>query len=94
MDQPDASSDQPVPPSVPVAPAVPEAPEAPIEARTAVPLSGFDAPPPQFGFAQPQPAPASVVKEFESVTDLGIRPVYHRDRIVRGVQLFACRNLL
>lgn len=44
--------------------------------------------------AQPQPAPASVVKEFESVTDLGVRPVYHRDRIVRWVQLFACRNLL
>lgn len=59
MDQPDASSDQPVPPSVPVAPAVPEAPEAPIEARTAVPLSGFDGPPPQFGFAQPQPAPVA-----------------------------------
>ncbi len=55
MDQPDASPDQPVPPSEPV-PVAPVVPEAPIEARTAVPLSGFDAPPPQFGFAQPQPA--------------------------------------
>ena len=59
MDQPDASPDQPVPPSAPVVPAVPEALEATSEARTAVPLSGFDAPPPQFGFAAPPPAPAA-----------------------------------
>jgi len=59
VDQPDASPDQPVPPSAPVVPAVPEALEATSEARTAVPLSGFDAPPPQFGFAAPPPAPAA-----------------------------------
>jgi 4-amino-4-deoxy-L-arabinose transferase-like glycosyltransferase/membrane-associated phospholipid phosphatase len=43
---------------------------------------------------RPMPPPANVVAEFESITDLGVRPVYHRDRIVRWIQLFACRNLL
>ncbi len=55
MDQPDAQPDQPVP-EAPAAPPAP-APEAPAESRTAVPLSGFDAPPPQFGFGAPPPAP-------------------------------------
>ncbi|MEK7674648.1 MAG: glycosyltransferase family 39 protein [Verrucomicrobiota bacterium] len=41
----------------------------------------------------PQPAPARLQKEFASVTDLGIREVSYRGRVLRRIQLFACRNL-
>lgn len=48
-------------------------------------------PPPQV--AQALPPPSVIQEEFRSVTDLGVYPVRHRDRIVRWVQLFACRDL-
>ncbi|MBI4327911.1 MAG: glycosyltransferase family 39 protein [Chloroflexi bacterium] len=41
----------------------------------------------------PQPAPARLLKEFASVTDLGMHDVVYRGRVVRRIQLFACRNL-
>ena len=42
----------------------------------------------------PKPAiPAVVRKEFESVTDLGVREIKYRGRVLRRVQLYACRNL-
>jgi hypothetical protein len=38
--------------------------------------------------------PESIVKQFESVKDLGVFDVNYRDRgVMRRVQLFACRNL-
>ena len=40
-----------------------------------------------------QPAPASILKEFESVTDLGLREITERGRVIRTVQVFECRNL-
>jgi len=44
--------------------------------------------------ALPKPAiPAIVRKEFESVTDLGVREIKYRGRVFRRVQLYACRNL-
>jgi membrane-associated phospholipid phosphatase len=38
------------------------------------------------------PAP-EVVQEFESVTSLGIRDIEYKGRIIRRIQVFACRNL-
>ena len=58
------------------------------------PLASVDGTPPAAPAGKPMPPPANVAAEFESMTDLGTRPIYHRDRIVRWVQLFACRNLL
>ena len=39
------------------------------------------------------PAPASVLQEFESVTDLGSFDVPYRGRVFHTIQLFECRNL-
>jgi len=41
----------------------------------------------------PRPPPAILVKEFESVTGLGVRSVYYRGKPVRPIQFFACRGL-
>ena len=42
---------------------------------------------------RPQPPPEIMVKEFESVTDLGLREVSYRGRVFHTVQLYECRNL-
>jgi len=41
----------------------------------------------------PKPAPKSLVDEFESVTDMGVRNVLYHGRLLRPLQFFACRNL-
>jgi membrane-associated phospholipid phosphatase len=42
----------------------------------------------------PEPPPARLVNEFESVTDLGVTNVLYRGRyLLRPLQLFACRGL-
>ncbi|MBI1840889.1 MAG: glycosyltransferase family 39 protein [Verrucomicrobia bacterium] len=38
--------------------------------------------------------PPVIVQEFQSVTPIGIFPIRHRDRTLRWLQLYACRNLL
>jgi hypothetical protein len=42
----------------------------------------------------PGPPPERLVKEFSSVMDLGMFDVLYRGRIIRQIQLFACRGLL
>ncbi len=42
---------------------------------------------------RPRPPPDRLVAEFESVSDLGLRPVVVRGQVLRQVQLYACRNL-
>jgi 4-amino-4-deoxy-L-arabinose transferase-like glycosyltransferase len=42
---------------------------------------------------EPGPPPAQLLQEFESVRDLGVKPVVYRDRVMRHMQLFECRNL-
>ena len=37
-------------------------------------------------------APETITAEFESVTDLGLHDVVYRGRVLRKLQLFACRN--
>jgi hypothetical protein len=41
----------------------------------------------------PKPAPQSLVDEFETVTDLGVRNVMYHGQLLRPLQFFACRNL-
>ena len=41
----------------------------------------------------PQPPPPVLAQEFDSVTDLGLRDIKYEDRVLRRLQLFACRNL-
>ncbi|MEY2466663.1 MAG: hypothetical protein QOD03_1184 [Verrucomicrobiota bacterium] len=41
----------------------------------------------------PKPPTERITQEFESVTDLGVFPVYYRGRIFHYIQLFECRNL-
>jgi 4-amino-4-deoxy-L-arabinose transferase-like glycosyltransferase len=41
----------------------------------------------------PRPPPADLVRQFADVTDLGVQPVLDRGRVLRSVQLFACRDL-
>ena len=41
----------------------------------------------------PKPAPKSIVDEFESVTDMGVRNVMYHGQLLRPLQFFACRNL-
>lgn len=43
--------------------------------------------------AQPGPPPDRLVKEFASVTDLGVRDVVAHGKVLRTIQLFACREL-
>jgi membrane-associated phospholipid phosphatase len=40
-----------------------------------------------------EPLPTQLLKEFDSVTDLGLFDVPYRDRIFHTLQLFECRNL-
>lgn len=40
------------------------------------------------------PLPPELLAEFESVTDLGVREVMVGKRVLRRLQLYACRNLL
>jgi hypothetical protein len=49
----------------------------------------------EYATEQPAPikAPALLLSEFESVTDLGIRDVDLRGRVLHQVQLFECRGL-
>jgi membrane-associated phospholipid phosphatase len=42
----------------------------------------------------PPPAPDGLVKEFESVTPMGIKEIKYKGRVFRYLQVFACRNLL
>lgn len=41
----------------------------------------------------PVPAPPVLLKEFESVTDLGVQEIQVEGRVMKRVQLFECRNL-
>jgi hypothetical protein len=41
----------------------------------------------------PVPAPPVLLKEFESVTDLGVQEIEVEGRVMKRVQLFECRNL-
>jgi hypothetical protein len=41
----------------------------------------------------PEPAPARLQHEFAIVTDLGMRQVAYRGRVLRTLQLYACRDL-
>ncbi|MEZ5416839.1 MAG: signal peptidase I [Vicinamibacterales bacterium] len=60
MDQPErADADVPAPTTAPDVPPGPPAPEAPVEPRLAVPLTGFDAPPPFTPGAPPPTAAPS-----------------------------------
>jgi hypothetical protein len=43
--------------------------------------------------APPELVPVEVSREFESVQDLGVRDIKYEGRILRRVQVFACRNL-
>ena len=41
----------------------------------------------------PEPAPAQIHEEFESVSEIGIYTISYRGRVFRQIQLFACRGL-
>lgn len=41
----------------------------------------------------PKSAPPALEEEFDSVKDLGVYPVYYKNRAFHFVQLFECRNL-
>lgn len=41
----------------------------------------------------PESAPARLLSEFESVTDLGITEIKYRNRVFHSIQIFECRNL-
>ena len=43
--------------------------------------------------AQGRPPPPTLVAEFESVTDLGLRQAFYRGRVFYTIQVFECRNL-
>jgi hypothetical protein len=43
--------------------------------------------------SEPQPAPTSLLREFDSVKDLGVYNTYYRSRIFHTIQLFECRDL-
>lgn len=42
---------------------------------------------------KPAPAPADVLKEFASVTEIDRFPLQHRGRVLHYIQVFACRDL-
>ena len=42
---------------------------------------------------RPRPIPAEVEQQFESVTELGVRDVMERGRVLLPLQIFACRGL-
>src|ERR1035441_2143224 len=39
------------------------------------------------------PIPPELQREFESVTDLGVRDVLYHGRVLRPLQIYACRGL-
>jgi hypothetical protein len=39
------------------------------------------------------PIPPELKEEFESVTDLGVHDVLYHDRVLRPLQIYACRGL-
>jgi hypothetical protein len=39
------------------------------------------------------PVPPALREEFESVTDMGVRDVLYHGRVLRPLQIFACRGL-
>jgi 4-amino-4-deoxy-L-arabinose transferase-like glycosyltransferase/membrane-associated phospholipid phosphatase len=41
---------------------------------------------------EPQPPPDRIVRQFASVTDLGLRDIPYRGRVLRKLQFFACRD--
>lgn len=41
----------------------------------------------------PEPPPPQNIREFESVTNLGVFPIIDNGQIIRRIQLFECRNL-
>ncbi len=41
----------------------------------------------------PNAAPDILQKQFDTVTDLGLQPVFYRGRVFRQLQFFACRGL-
>lgn len=45
------------------------------------------------GTPTPRPAPAILLSQFESVTDLGVRNVNYHGQLCRPLQFFACRGL-
>ena len=59
---------------------IPESAATPVDSSTLRPLE--------------QVEPSSITREFQSVKSVGVYPIYHRDHVVRWMQLFACRNLL
>ena len=42
---------------------------------------------------QPQPPPTQLLREFQSIKDLGLFNVLYRGRVFHTIQLFECRNL-
>jgi len=42
---------------------------------------------------EPKPPPPRLEKEFESVTEMGVRDVLYHGRLCRPLQIFACRGL-
>ncbi|MEP6663742.1 MAG: hypothetical protein ABJC04_08770, partial [Verrucomicrobiota bacterium] len=42
---------------------------------------------------KPLPPPRDVVRQFATVTDLGVSEIFYDGRVFRRVQLFACRDL-
>jgi hypothetical protein len=42
----------------------------------------------------PEQPPHGLLEQFQSVTDLGVRPIQSRKQVIRLIQLFACRNAL
>ena len=40
-----------------------------------------------------EPAPATIQNQFRNVTSLGARNIVFRDRVVRRIEIFACRDL-
>jgi hypothetical protein len=42
---------------------------------------------------KPQGPPREILEQFGSVTDLGVREITDRKRVLRRVQIFECRGL-
>jgi 4-amino-4-deoxy-L-arabinose transferase-like glycosyltransferase len=45
-------------------------------------------------FKSPKPPPPEILREFESVTDLGVVAIEYHQSIYHRIHLYACRNLL
>jgi hypothetical protein len=43
--------------------------------------------------AAPNPPPEWLTRQFESVTNLGLHEVWMRNRLIRKIEIFECRNL-